>query len=514
MLTFPLEPTSDRAKPAFKNAASCKKWVKQLQFDDPVDTQALVRVQLDEFNRCTVRSVERMQTLEQLRATAHKLQDECADRLAGQPLPLTEPELNLLGSITGLWQAMATGYYRCLLDFEQGDKQLKPHGALLSHRALMYCGKVIYEFLRMGYEFDGEQWRQLHSVFLFAEERRLLSEKVEDEFGANGETSTALQIYLKVLLSCHARAQELSLHEQKLLANWLSQWMDNFTIEQTCLVSRGDAPPLAVDPASASGLQPFKPEFLESTNIRYIPMVPISKLIRVKTILLQQGGSPQRLGLSDEHDRLDCLKLLDHLHRHWCEPRAERQAERQPSTQEVAVRYSLDDAYAWIANQPINPQRTPSGAVEEAWRAQDISLLGARLTRVARAGTGARVALNQLIAVQIGELFRLAITVWVSVTRTGEMNMGIHFLPGTASAVMVQTAGARPGAPRPVPIAGLLLSAMPELGIPSSLLVPRGLYAIDRVLEISQDKQPKQRLKLRFSVEQGLNYERVGFGPA
>ena len=192
MLTFPLEPTSNDAKSAFKNASSCRKWLKQLQLDNPADTQALLRAKLDDFNRYTLRSVERMETLEQLRATVHELQDECAGRLSGQPLPLAEPELIMLGSITGLWQAMATGYYRCLLDFEQGDRQLKAHGALLCHRALMYCGKVIYEFLRTGYEFDGEQWQQLHSVFLFAEERRLLSDKVEDEFGANGETSTAM----------------------------------------------------------------------------------------------------------------------------------------------------------------------------------------------------------------------------------------------------------------------------------------------------------------------------------
>lgn len=513
MLTFPLEPTSERADPAFKNPASCKKWLKRLQYDNPVDTQWLVRDQLDEFNRYPLRSVDRLETMERLRPAVHALQDQCAGKLAGRPLPLAERELAILDSVTALWQAMATGYYRCLLDFEQGDKSLRRHGALLCHRALTYCGKVIYEFLRSGYEFDGDQWRQLHAVFLFAEERDLLSSAVKDEFHVGEETPTARHIYLKVLLSCHARVQELTLHEQNLLDNWLSQWMDNFTIEHSCMISRGDAPPLAVDPASARGLQPFKPEFIESDNIRYIPMVPISKLIRVKTILLQQGESPQRLELSGNHDRIDCLKLLDHLHRHWCEPRGARQAERQPYNQAVQVRYNLDDAYCWVAGEPFDPQKKSGTAMEEAWHAQDISILGARLTRVAEAGTGARVALHQLLAVQIGEAIRMAVTVWVSITQAGEMNMGIHFLPGTASPVGVHLPG-RAGVPAPKPVAGLLLSDLPKLGIPASLLLPRGMYVMDRIVEISRARQPRQRLKLRFSVEAGLNYERVGYAAA
>jgi cyclic-di-GMP-binding protein len=510
MLTFPLEPTTESANPAFKNASSCKKWLKQLQTDNPSTAQPLLRAQLDELNRLTVRGLDRMEALEVLRETVHELQEACAGKLAGKPLPLGETELVMLGSITGLWQAMAVGYYRCLLDFEQGDKQLRRYGALLCHRSLMYCGKVIFEFLRTGYEFDGEQWRQLHAVFLFAEEQGLLSEEVEDEFGGDRETSSCSYVYLKTLLSCHARAQELTLHEQKLLDAWLSQWMKNFTIESTCAVSRGDAPPLAIDPASKLGLQPVKPEFLESANIRYLPMVPISKEIRVKTILLQQGESPQRLGLSDEHDRIDCLDLLGHLHKQWCEPRAARQAERQATSQEMLVRYTLEDAYSWIAKQPFDPAKKASATMEEKWRAADLSMLGARLTRPTQ--TGARVALNQIVAVRNGNTFQMAITVWVSITRTGELHMGIRFLPGAASPVIIKAAG-RPGIPPPKPAAALLLSAMPNLGIPASLLLPRGLFVPDRIAEAAAPDGPAQRVKMRFSVEQGTNFERIGFVP-
>lgn len=508
MLTFPLEPTSERANPAFKNASSCKKWLKQLPTDNPSNTQLLLRAQVDELNRLTVRGIDRMEALELLREKVHELQAACAEKLVGKPLPLAEAELVMLGSITGLWQAMATGYYRCLLDFEQGDKQLRRSGALLCHRTLMYCGKLIFEFLRIGYEFDGEQWRLLHSVFLFAEEQGLLSEAVEDALAAPGESASSRYIYLKTLLTCHARVQELTLHEQKLLDGWLSNWMPHFSIEQTCAISRGDAPPLAIDPAGKLGLQPCKPEFLESPNIRYIPMIPISKEIRVKTILLQQGESPQRLGLSSERDQMDCIKLLQHLHQHWCEPRPQRQAERQSSAREMQVRFNLEDAWSWIAKQPFDPAKRASATVEEKWRAEDLSLLGARLMRATH--VGARVALNQLVAVGAGDAIQMAVTVWVSITRTGQLHMGVRFLPGTASAVTFSAEG-RPGLPPPKPAAAILLSAMPDLGIPASLLLPRGLYVPDRIADAVQPAGATQKVKLRFSVEKGTNYERVGF---
>ncbi len=507
MLILSLEPTDQDASPAFKNVSTCKKWLQQLQFTNLSATQAQLREQLAEFDRYPVRGLERLQVLELLRETVHELQDDCVRRIAGKPLPLIDTELAILSSITGLWQSMAIGYYRCLMAFDEGDKQLKPHGALLCHRCLMYSGRQIFEYMRAGYEFDGDQWRQFHSIYLFAEETGLTNEEVEDEFSDHGQLTTCRFIYLKLLFSCHARIQELSPHQQELLDRWLVQWMDTPTIERTCTVSRGDAPPLAIDPSSRFGLQSLRQEMLNNPNMRYLPMVPMSKLLRVKIILLQQGQTPMQVGLGAEGDRLDCISLLTHLHRQWCEPRSQRMAERHASAQEMVLRYGLEDIYSWIAPQGFD-QRLAYGIPQESWRAEDLSILGARLIRVNR--SGARIAANRIVAVRVANAYQIASTVWVSVTRSGDLHMGIRFLPGTATPVVVRAA-VRPGEPPGKPAAGLLLSAVPNLGIPPSLLLQRNIYQLDRMVELVMPAGEKQRARLKYSVEKGGDYERVSF---
>jgi hypothetical protein len=508
MLNLFTGPTDDRAKPAFKNVSSCKKWLQQLQFTNLPATQALMRAQLDEFDLYEVRGLERLQVLETLRETVHHLQEDCAKKLSGKPLPLSDTELVTLTSITGLWRAMFIGYFRCLMAFAEGDKQLKPHAALLCHRCLTYCGRQIFEFLRAGYEFDNEQWRQFHSVYLFAEENSLLTTQVEDKFSDHGNSTSSSFIYLSFLFTCHARVQELTFRQQALLVTWFAQWSDVLSIERTCVISRGDAPPLAIDTSSPHGLQSLRQEFVGNSNVRFLPMVPMSKLLRVKTILLQQGQSPSQLGLGGELDNATCIKLLTHLHKQWCEHRPQRQAERLGSVQEVQLRYGLDDVYAWVARRPSNHMGSAPIAAQEAWRVEDISILGARLQRKGKSNV--RIGINQFVAVQAADAYQMASTVWVTVMRTGELHMGIRFLPGTAKPAMAKIV-AKPGEQTVRPVAVLLLSAVSNLNIPATLLIPRNLYQPERLLELTLAGNESVRCRIKFSVELGLDFARVSF---
>jgi len=507
MLNWSLEPLDENAEPAFTNAATCKKWVKQLQFTNLSTAQMQVAKELSEFDRFPVRPLERMQVMEAVRETVHELQEETAKKLAGKLLPLSDMELRTLDAITGLWQKMALGYYRCLLAFEEGEKQLKAQGGLLAHRCLMYSGRQLLEYQRAGYEFDGEQWRQFHAVYLFAEQHGLLDQPVKDEFSKEGAVTTCRFVYLKLLLTCHARVQELSAYQQQLLDQWLSMWVKDVSIERKCAISRGDAPPLAIDPDSIFGLQALRQEFLNNENMRYLPMVPMSKQLRVKSILLQQGHTPRQLelGAADEDSEV-CLELLKHLHKHWCEPRAQRMAERQGSGQEMQLRYGLEDCYSWMSPQPFDLEKT--SIPQDTWRAEDLSILGARLSRITK--SSARVGMNRIIAVRRGEGYQMAGIVWASVTRTGEVHMGIRFQPGEPKPALVKVS-ARPGEPLGRNVPGILLGGVTNLGIPPSLLIPRGVFLTDRELELTLHGNEKMRVRLKFSVERKADYERVSF---
>lgn len=539
MLTLPLEPTDDRAKPAFKDAAACTQWLGQLQLTNLQRAQTTLREQLDEFNRYPMRGLERLHTLELLRETIGYVQADYAKKLAAKALPLSEAELAIFESLTGLWQGMVTGYQRCLQSHAAGDQQLAAYGALLCHRCLNYSGLQILEYLRTGYEVDGQLWQQLHTLYAFAEEQGFQLIEVDDELSAHARRSSCRAVYLKLLLTCHAQPGELSRAQLKMLDRWLSHWSDTLSLEHSYAMSRGDAPPLAVDLVGTQGLQQLKLVESQQASLRYLPMVPLSKLLRVKIILLQQGQSPQQLELGESGSARDCAEFLLQLHRHWCEERPERMAKRQHAAQELQACYDIEGIYARIANKPFRTQRKGAamdsqarssqiatfgralsdtnrhnlnelGFAQETWLAEDVSIIGARLLR--QTGDGMRLHAKQLIGTHAPDsaCCTLGVVSWLIVTCDGQLRVGIRYLPGKPQAVTVSTTGVGASASGSS-AAALLLPAMTELKIPASLVIPRKLFQAGQLLEVTPAGGEKMNVKMGISVELGQDYERISF---
>jgi hypothetical protein len=535
MLTLPLEPTDDRANPAFKNASSCEKWLSQLQFTNLHAVHNLLRTQLDEFNRFPLSVLDRLNTLEKLRETVATVQTDYAKKLIAKKLPLSEEEFGTLTAITGLWQGMLTGYQRCLQDFMDGDAQLAKYGVLLCHRFMLYGSLQIIEHLRSGYEFDGALWRQLHALYAFTEGNGLQHEKIIDTLHGSTQGTSCQTMYAKILLTCHAKPSELTRSQLQLLDRWLNQWADVMTIERRCIVSKGDAPPLAVDLNGDRGLQDLQ-QTTQSDHMRYLAMVPLSKLLRVKTILLQQGQSLQQLELGTEFYGVDCVTFLNQLLHLWCENSSDRLAERQNVTLSAKLASGFDLIYSFIANKPfksssqaadtdmaIHKQKSaPSHSVSESgqpnldhlesWTIENESILGARLLRENK--NGERIGNNQLIALRTkdAKAFMLGTVSWRSVTRSGQLKMGVQYLPGVAQPTILKTkdTAATPGKSIPT----LLLPAITALNIPGSLIVPRDAFQTNRVCELAHSGAEKINIKMGFIVASGADFERVSFTQA
>jgi hypothetical protein len=537
MLTLPLEPTDDRANPHFKNAESCAQWLGQLQLTNLQLAHSLLLTQLNELNRYPMRGLERLSTLELLRETVSYVQDDYAKKLIAKPLPLNENELMVFAAIVQLWQALVLGYQRCLQALIAGDKQLEEHGALLCQRCLLYSGHEIFEHLRTGYEFDARLWHQLHELYAFAESNNWQAAEVADLLNIKYPYSNCRSIYIKTLLSCHAHPAELSRSQLQLMDIWLTQWSSALTVERSYTSSKGDAQPLAIDLSSSHGLQPFK-QAAHTGSTRYLAMVPLSKLLRVKTILLQQGQTPQQAGLCDHCSSHDCIELLVFLHQSWCEDTNARFGERHPVAQNAQLCYKPEGIYAHLSGklfkQPKQDSTLGSTARKqietfgrvlqdapgsgtavttfplETWNFDNESILGARLTRDELFGE--RLSRNQLVGLRPGdtETFILGMTAWANITRTGRLQIGVRYLPGIAEAVSIRATGVNKTiSDKHAP--AFLLPAIAALKIPASLVIPRGWFQQGRVVEVMRLNAEKQNAKMSFSVEHGFDYERVGF---
>ena len=531
MLSLPLEPTDDRANPAFNNPASCEQWLSRLQFTNLHAVHSLLRTQLDEFNRYPMRVLDRLNTLEKLRETVATIQADYAKKLIAKKLPLSDEEFAILTAIIGVWQCMLSGYQRCLQDFMDGDAQLTKYGVLLCHRFMLYGSLQIIEHVRCGYEFDGALWQQLHALYSFTQGNGLQHEKIKDVLHGAGQGISCHTMYAKILLTCHAKPAELTRAQLQLLDRWLTLWADVITIERRCIVSKGDAPPLAVDLSADKGLQDLQ-QIMQSDHLRYLAMVPLSKLLRVKIILLQQGQSPQQLELGNEFYGVDCVAFLNQLLHLWCEGSSDRLAERQNVTLSAKLGTGFDLIYAYIANKPIKSSsatadvdtaghkqiatmgHTFSGSnlpdIEklESWTIENESILGARLLRENKVGE--RIGNNQLIALRTkdAKAFMLGTVSWRSVTRSGQLKMGVQYLPGVAQPVTLKTKDAES---QDKSIPALLLPAISTLKIPGSLLVPRDVFKANRAYELIHHNKEKLNIKMGFSVSTAIDFERVSF---
>jgi hypothetical protein len=538
MLDLPLEPTDDLAKPAFKDKASCAAWLQQLQLTNLHQAHGVLRIQLDELNRYPMRGLERMHTLELLCETIVLVQADYIKKLFGKKLPFNDDEFTIFVSIIGMWQGVITGYQRCLQAFIAGDKQLAAHPHTLTQRCLRYCGLQILDHLRCGYEFDGKLWKQLHGLYAFAEEQGFQRREVNDALHAAGHPSSCEAVYAKTLLASHAHPAELTRGQLQMLDRWLTQWSDVLVIDSRYSISKDDAPPLAVDLSGNQGLQAIK-YTAPSDSMRYLAMVPLSKLLRVKTILLQQGQTPQQLGLGNDSNSADCTDFLNKLHFYCCDANNNRIAERHPVAQSAALSLSIEGIYAHIAQKPFRQASKDVGSDSmarkqiaafgrvlsdtnrhniaqlgfalEDWQIENESIMGARLLREMKQGE--RIGTTQIVAVKPSDAnaFMLGKVRWIVVTRGGQLRMGVHYIPGIAQAISIKSKNIINPTQSDKTVAALYLPEVASLKTPASLIVPRDFFQPDHLAEIVHHDETHQTIKMGFSVDKGVDFERISF---
>ena len=445
-----------------------------------------------------MRGKERLKTLETLRETVDTVQADYAKRLFGKKLPLADEEFTSLIALSNLWQSMLNGYLRCLQSLELGDSSLASEATLLWHRCMLYSGLQLGEFLRVGCEPDGKSWQRFHAIYAEIEQRGLQKDLVEDKLILSGRTSCRT-LYTKMLLLHRARLLGLRRNQWPTLDRWLDSWGETYTIEKSCSMTMEDAPPLAVDLAGMRGLIPIQ-SATSAPGMRFLAMVPLSKLIRVKTILLQQGQLPLHLELGDDLSSKECTDLFNKLHACWCEQRKESIADEPRDGPTVELGFGLENIYAHIAHKPFkspdasglgdkNKQIETFGRVldqtdrhnlaqlgflTEQWLAEEDGLLHARLLR--KSTSGERVGLNQIVCVHKAEGItrKLGVVTMTSVTRTGQLYIGVRYLPGQPGAATVRSIGDSNLLSGTA--AALTLPELPSLRIPPSIVIPRDWF--------------------------------------
>jgi hypothetical protein len=536
-----LEPTDDLAKPAFHDVDGCKKWLSQLQLTNIGIAQGTLRKQIDELNRYAMKGETRLAILELLREPVEQLQSDFAKRLIGKPLPLTDDEHMLLTALGSLWQAMQNGYLRCLQSAAAGDAQMEKRRAKLWQRSLYYGMQQIAESTRAGYEPDRAAWQRFHKLYLSIESFGLQNETVKDERFHDKYPLSCQTLYLTTLLIHRARLLGLTREQRYTAEHWLLLWADTLVLLQRCTATKEDAPPLVVDMESYRGLQSAA-HARASAAMRCLPMVPLSKQIRIKTILLQQGQTPKKVDLATDLSGQECIDLLGRLHQCWCEARADTLVEMPRETTSVHMCVGLEKIYSHIAGKPFKPVKDLGKAMQDAqvqiatfgrvldetgqhdlkelgflpeeWLVEENNLLRGRLLRLSP--TGDRMAAHHIISTFTADnpAHKAGVIDRIEVAHSGQLYVSVHYLPGQPQAVIANAAESTQAMLKSGSAPCLMLPAMEKLRIPASLVMPRDWFQAGREIDLTLADRSKQKVKLGISVERGVDYERVSFKPA
>ncbi len=474
-----------------------------------------------------------LDVLETLRSPLAFLQDEVAQRYAAKPLPPTPAESEAFHQVLALWQAMARAYAQ-VAQLGADDPQVQNRLALICQRCVHYAGKVIIEFYRARREPSPGIWIDLHGYYATAEEWGIDKKPVAEPLNETSKTQSAAEAYIAILLVDLASPYSRSAHE----FSWLCRWAQRFA---PLTVVRPLGEPLetrafGVDLMRDASTRPL--QLLPRTgSVRWFDTRQLSPQIQEMLARLRERQSPAALGLGDDCPATAASRLLLHLYKPWCLNATPRRFQRRGSSGVAQVCLGFEAIHYHVGgiefNQPEHVRIYSRGDMEriwtfrdqidptqlsvhtsqmqlgyplERWQVENQSVSGFRLQR---GEAGARIAHGQLFCLRPpdGEHFLLAQVSW-NLMQKDDLLIGIHVLPGVPQAIAVRPTGIKVS-PSERYERAFLLPAVPALKEVATLVLPRGGFQAERVVEVFTDRQAK--LKLVELLSHGPDFERVTY---
>lgn len=198
--------TPERTKPApgafDLRPKRVEQWIDALPKANLGETARLVFGALVECNRQTASYQERLRFLETMRATVFYVTTGMKKHFVGVSFPLPEKSQKVAAITREIYAELATGYKIAVEDYLAGHHLLPDTRVLttLLHRALSCIGRELLTSYQIYAPHRGAIWSELHSLYRFAESRRLHTTPVADNQHRYVAKSTVADEYTRLLL--------------------------------------------------------------------------------------------------------------------------------------------------------------------------------------------------------------------------------------------------------------------------------------------------------------------------
>ena len=521
----------------FTEARGCREWLSVLPLTNVVQVQGQLLDALGGLSTAVADPLEQLKCLELLRDKVAFLQGEQRGRYFGKTLPLSQPDERAWNAGRLLLEAMEAGYRRAY-EAASAPGELQRHRALVAQRIARYIGAQMLFHMSVYRRFDPQLWSRLHALYAEGETQGFADERVKDSLEADEAGSSLGEAYAHVVLLQAAYLSELTAPQIDFTEALLRMWVRKVVVRRS--LPEGTLPPtlhpLVVDFGKPIGARPQSPRDI-TPNHRLLDVDGLSASLRRRIYGLNKGEDIASLKLPMQAAAVDALAQMERLHRLWCEGAAPRPPARVPDEKAATLCFALGEIWFFIAGgkpfaQPgqqrelsVQEQkeievfgqvtsRTASmmvsdyTATAETWGVLDEMLGAWRLVRPANASKG--LAIGRLVAMRVvdsGPFFLGLVSALVQET-DGRIVITVTLFPGKPEPVAVRadSRGRQPGKWQE----GFRLPAMPRLKVPPSLIVPNGIVARGRGLEVWEGEA--KAVGVAEILERGTDFDRVALG--
>src|SRR5438876_6368247 len=183
MSSFDPPSVKPRAAPDFTDSSACAKWLQSLPLINVGPSHVRLLAQLEQLTACSIAPAERLKILELLREPVSFVQKELSKKFSNRPAPLAKTEREIFHKVNALWDALSNGYQHCL---QQAGGAPGLSAGLVCQRALWCTGQKLLACYGAYQDVGEREWKMLHGVYAFAEERKVAADGVAHPVRENG----------------------------------------------------------------------------------------------------------------------------------------------------------------------------------------------------------------------------------------------------------------------------------------------------------------------------------------
>ncbi|MBT5229915.1 MAG: hypothetical protein HOM11_06515 [Methylococcales bacterium] len=201
-------------------------WIQSLPVTNIGNTARDVFSAVTEMNQLDIPPINRVKAIELFRPTINYIIDNLEKHYLNVPFPLSVKARKVAHLCQKLNAEMSVSYKIVIEQLlqEKGDKFDKKMMAICLHRCTHYLGRVVYQGALVYEPTPDNTWKELHRIYLFAEQYRLHALPVKDPEDKSKAPSSLEEIYKRLLMLSLIDPHHLRQRETQEACQLFEQW--------------------------------------------------------------------------------------------------------------------------------------------------------------------------------------------------------------------------------------------------------------------------------------------------